>query len=59
MIEINRRKSLRVYRINPYNAREIDWRENRHGARWQRYCTCASEDEARAEVVKIGREAKQ
>ena len=59
MIEINRDKSVMVYRINPYNARCIDRKENRHKARWEHYCTCASEEEARAEIVKIGREVKK
>lgn len=35
--EITRGKSAITYRINPFNNREIDWRYNRHGARWQRH----------------------
>ena len=58
-IEINRRKSPTVYRINPYNGREIDSRPNRHGARWQHYCSCASEDEARSVLLRLEKDTSQ
>lgn len=59
MIEINRAKSIYIFRINPYNDREIDRRLNRHGARWERYSQHSTPDEARTTLFAIETRKKQ
>lgn len=59
MIEINRAKSIYIFRINPYNDREIDRRLNRHGARWERYSQHGTPAEARATLFAIEARKKQ
>lgn len=56
-IEIARGDATTVYRVNPTNPCQIDWRENRHKARWQYFCTCASPQEATTVLLAIQREA--
>ncbi len=56
-IELARRNATTVYRVNPTNPCQIDWRENRHKARWLYFCTCASRDEAKTVLMAIQKEA--
>ncbi len=58
-IEINRRKSTKIFRINPYNIRCIDVRENKHGARWETHSRYDSYLEANEALMAIEREAKK
>lgn len=58
-IEINRRKSVTVYRINPYAATEIDYKRNQHKARWLRYASYATPQEATTELLKLERNEKE
>lgn len=52
-IEIARGKAEIIYRINPYNNREIDWRYNRHGARWTRHSHYDTPAEALAALLAL------
>lgn len=36
-IEASTSTNDKIYRINPYSPREVDWRYNKRGARWQRF----------------------
>jgi hypothetical protein len=53
MIEIARKKSRFIYRLNPWNARVIDRRLNQHNARWQAYGAFDTEQEARNTILKL------
>lgn len=53
MIEITRAKSTFQFHISPKDARTIDYRKNKHGARWKPYQTFDTEEEARQEILKI------
>lgn len=57
-ITIQRGKSEYVYRINPYQPREIDRKPNRHRARWERYTTCASAEGATKMLLKLETESE-
>lgn len=52
-IEINRANSPYIYRTNPINPRIIDRRKNKHGARWEWFRLCQSDEEARAALLKL------
>ncbi len=52
-LEITRAKSTYTYRINAYNGREIDRRENRHNARWARFATYPTPQEATAALLQL------
>jgi hypothetical protein len=52
-IEINRAHSLYIFRINPFSPRIIDRRLNRHGARWETYHVCNSEEQARKLIYEL------
>lgn len=52
-IEINRRNSLTIYRINPYAPTEIDYRKNRHNARWYFHSRYATSQEATAKLFDL------
>ncbi len=53
MIEINRRGSDWLYRINPANPRQIDHKPNRHNARWTTYMLRDSAKEAKAALLQL------
>lgn len=52
-ITIQRGKSQFVYRINEFQPCEIDWRKNRHNARWARHSVHATPEIARQELLKL------
>lgn len=58
-IEIARGKSVNVYRINPYAPTEIDWRKNRHNARWNFFARYATPQEAQAAILELEREGRE
>lgn len=52
-IEIQRGKSLYQYKINEYQPREIDYRVNRHNARWYRFDTYDTPEIAYATLLRL------
>jgi len=52
-IEIMRQDSTLVFRLNPYNSREVDCKQNRHGARWRRYESYATRELAEAALLQL------
>lgn len=54
-IEITRRKSTVMFRINPWSPTEIDRRSTRKNARWQFYSRHATPEAARAVLMKLER----
>lgn len=52
-IEISRKKLQKVHRINPWNARVIDVRQNKHGARWQAHSSYDTAAAAREAILKL------
>lgn len=59
MIEINRVGSLYIFRVNPYNDREIDFRRNKAYARWKRVAVYDSAEQARAALLQLERTQAQ
>lgn len=59
MIEITREKSIYTYRLNPFNSRIIDRKENKHRAKWVSFATYASADIARAALLKLEARRKE
>lgn len=57
-IESTNATATTSYRVNPYAPTEIDKRSNRRGSRWLFYKRCASEDEARQEVIRLSQETE-
>lgn len=58
MIQIQRGKSIYVYKINEFNNRQIVTRQNKHGARWDHYETYDTPEQATAALLALrsGRE---
>lgn len=52
-LEITVGRSGTSYRVNPDNPKQLDSRENRHGARWQFCARYASPSQARAALLAI------
>lgn len=53
MIEINRSGSLYIFRQNPYQPLEIDFRRNQHNSRWKRLAVYDSAEEARQVLLQL------
>lgn len=53
MIEINRAGSIYIYKINEYAPTEIDYRKNRHYARWYFHSRYHSAQEAVAALMML------
>lgn len=41
-----------IYRVNPAHRREVQRRRNRGRARWEPWCVCASEADAKTMVLR-------
>ena len=59
MIEISDATAKWLFRVNPFNLRCVDWKENKPRARWEPYKTYATQEEAAAALMELYRkEAK-
>lgn len=58
-IELMRKESVWVYRINPNQPRVIDRKRNKHGARWEWFRLCADEQIARDSLFQLEKDAKR
>lgn len=58
-IELKRKDSPYIYRVNPHQTRNVDRRENRHGARWKHFSHHDSTFAAIEALVKIERDTKE
>lgn len=56
MIEINRKDSQWIFRINPYNGTEIDRRANRNAARWYFFARRATPEDTRDYLLQLEKE---
>lgn len=54
-LEIQRKDSVYQYRQNPWQPREIDYRVNRHNARWYRFDTYETPEIAYATLLRLER----
>lgn len=55
MIEISRKKSSYIYRLNPWNSLIIDRRSNSHRGLWKWFRLFKTEAEARAALLQLDR----
>lgn len=55
-LEIQRPHSKYMYRIDPKDPRNVDRRENKHGARWYFYARRDTINEAKAALLQLERE---
>ena len=54
-LEISTGKLVYQYRISDRDPRRIEWRENKHGARWTDYLYADSPQEAKRRLLRLER----
>ena len=57
-LEITRGKSLYQYRIDPEDPRNVQYRPNRHNARWTFYLRRDTAKEAKEALLQLEKETK-